>query len=118
MRGDGVVLACVELLRVVLLGVGEEGVEGDALFEVLDGLHAPDVLQEFEVAEDIDAGEQQPVPVHALEFHVGVVLLEGEVEGLVEVDVGPLDGVGELSLDPSDQYYAAPLESDMHEWHL
>ena len=26
--------------------------------------------------------------------------------------------VRELSLDPSDQYYAAPLESDMHEWHF
>eukprot|EP00977_Amphora_coffeiformis_P008594 scaffold1953_cov176-Amphora_coffeaeformis.AAC.12 len=26
--------------------------------------------------------------------------------------------IRELSLDPSDQYYAAPLESDMHEWHF
>jgi ubiquitin-conjugating enzyme E2 J1 len=26
--------------------------------------------------------------------------------------------IRELSLDPSDQYYAAPLESDMFEWHF
>ena len=26
--------------------------------------------------------------------------------------------IRELSIDPSDQYYAAPLETDMFEWHF
>ena len=26
--------------------------------------------------------------------------------------------IRELALDPSDQYFAAPLESDMFEWHF
>ena len=40
----------VVLLREVLLVVSEEGIELDALFEVLYGFEAADVLQEIEVA--------------------------------------------------------------------
>ena len=73
--------------------VGEEWVELEALFEVLHGLHAADLFQEIEVAVDIHAGPDQSVPVHTLQLDIGIVLLEFEVDGLVEVDVGALDGV-------------------------
>eukprot|EP00356_Strombidium_inclinatum_P002392 CAMPEP_0170479614 /NCGR_PEP_ID=MMETSP0208-20121228/782_1 /TAXON_ID=197538 /ORGANISM="Strombidium inclinatum, Strain S3" /LENGTH=49 /DNA_ID=CAMNT_0010752039 /DNA_START=90 /DNA_END=239 /DNA_ORIENTATION=- len=46
----------VVLVGVVLLVVGEELVEVNALSEVLNTLHASDVLEEFEVAEGVDAG--------------------------------------------------------------
>lgn len=73
--------------------VSEEGIKLDALLEVLDGLHASDLLQEIEVAINIDASADQSVPVDALESDVGVILLELEVNGLEEVDVGTLDSV-------------------------
>jgi len=37
------------------------------------------------------------VPVDALELDISVVLLEAEVEGLAEVDVGALNGVHVLA---------------------
>ena len=73
--------------------VSEEGIELNALLEVLDGLHASDLLQEVEVSVDVDARTDQSVPVHALDAQVRVVLLELEVHGLVEVDVRSLDRV-------------------------
>ena len=71
----------VVLVREVLLVVSKEGVELDALFEVLDSLEAADVLEEVEVAVCVHAGTDESVPVDALELDVSVVLLEGEVKG-------------------------------------
>ena len=65
-RADSPVLGVVILVWIVLLVVGEETIELDALLEVLDGLHASDVLQEIEVTVHINAGSDQSVPVHAL----------------------------------------------------
>jgi hypothetical protein len=96
-RRDSPVLTVVVLVREVLLVVSKEGVELDALFEVLDGLEAADVLEEVEVAVCVHAGTDESVPVDALELDVSVVLLEGEVKGLAEVDVGTLNGVHVLA---------------------
>jgi len=87
------VLAVVVLLREILLVVSEERIELNALFEVLYGFEAADVLEEVEVAISVHTCADESVPVDALEFDVGVVLLEGEVKSLAEVDVGTLDGV-------------------------
>ena len=81
------------LVRVVLLVVGEEGVELEALLKVLGGFEAADVLQHVEVAVGVSAGLNETVPVHALQTDVGIVLLEAEVHGGVEANVGALDGV-------------------------
>ena len=83
----------VILLWVVLLVIGEEPVELDALLEVLGGLKASNVLKEVEVAVCVDARLDHPVPVDALELDVGVVLLEVEVERAAEPDVRTLDSV-------------------------
>ena len=85
------------LLWVILLVISKEGVELDALLEVLDCLHAADLLEEVEVAIHINTGADEAVPVHALQLDVGIVLLELEVDGLVEVYVGPLDRVHVLA---------------------
>ena len=92
------VLTLVVLVGEVLLMVSEEGVELDALLEVLDGFEATDVLEEVEVAVGVNAGADEAVPVDALEANVGVVLLEGEGERLAEVDVGTLDCVHVLAV--------------------
>lgn len=73
--------------------VSEECVELDALLEVLDGLHASDLLQEVEITIHVDASTDQSVPVDALKSDIGVVLLELEVNSLEEVNVRALDGV-------------------------
>ena len=73
--------------------VCEEGVELNALLEILDGFHASDLLQEIEVTVHIDACTDESVPVDALNSDVGVILLELEVNGLEEVDVWTLDSV-------------------------
>jgi hypothetical protein len=96
--GHTPVLTLVVLVGEVLLVVGEEGVELDALLEVLDGFEAADVLEEVEVAVGVDAGADEAVPVDALEANVGVVLLEGKGERLAEVDVGTLDCVHVLAV--------------------
>jgi len=83
----------VVLLREVLLVVSEEGIELDALFEVLYGFEAADVLEEIEVAVGVYACADESVPVDALEFDVRVVLLEREVKCLAEVNVGTLNSV-------------------------
>ncbi len=97
MRRDSPVLAMVILLWEVFLVVSEESVELDALFEVFNSFHASNLLQEIEVAIDVNAGTDQSVPVHALDLNVSVVLLELEVNGLVEVYIGTLDSVHVLS---------------------
>lgn len=73
--------------------VSEESVQLNALLEVLDGLHASDLLQEVEVPVHVNACADESVPVDALDSDVGIVLLELEVHGLEEVDVRTLDSV-------------------------
>ena len=80
-------------MGVVLLVEGEEGVELDALLEVLDGFETADVLEELEVAEGVDASADESVPVDTLQLDVGVVLLELEVDRLTKVNIRSLDGV-------------------------
>ena len=91
--GNSPVLAVIVLVREVLFVVGEEGVQLEALLEVFDSLETTNVLEEVEVAVGVDAGTDQSVPMDALQFDVGVVDLEVEVEGLREVYVGTLDCV-------------------------
>ena len=87
------VLAVIVLVRVVLLVVGKEGVELEALLEVLGGFEAADVLEHVEVAVGVCAGLNQTVPVHALQTDVCVVLLKAEVHGRAKADVRALDRV-------------------------
>lgn len=91
------VFVLVVLVWEVLLVVGEERVELDALLEVLDSLETPDILEHVEVAKGIHASTDETVPVDALELDVGVVLLERKGERLAEIDVGPLDRVHVLT---------------------
>ena len=93
MRRHSPVLRVVVFVRVVLLVVGEEGVELEALLEVLGGLEAANVLQHVKVTVRVNACLDESVPVDALETDVGVVLLEAEVHGGVEANVWTLDGV-------------------------
>lgn len=79
MGGHSPVFVHVVLLWVVFLVVGEEGIDLEALLEVSGALVAADVLHEFEVAVGVDASTNHSVPVDALQFDVGVVLLEREV---------------------------------------
>ena len=73
--------------------VGEEGVELEALLEVLCGFEAANVLEHVEVTVGVDACLDKSVPVDTLEANVSVVLLETEVHGGVEANVWALDGV-------------------------
>ena len=90
---DSPVLAVIVLISIVFLVVSEESIELNALLEVLDGLHASDVLEEIEVSVDVDTGSDKSVPVDTLELEVSVVLVELEVQGLTEVNVWSLDRV-------------------------
>ena len=90
MRRHSPVLRVVVFVRVVLLVVGEEGVELEALLEVLDGLETPDVLREVEVAVGVDTCADKSVPVNTLQLHVGMILLERKVKRLSKVDVRTL----------------------------
>ena len=83
----------IVLIWIVLLVIGEEGVELEALLEVLCGLKASNVLEHVEVAVGVGAGLNKTVPVHALQTNVRIVLLEAEVHGRVEPDVWPLNSV-------------------------
>ena len=55
-RGDSPVLAVVVFIGIVLLVVSKEGVELQALLEVLGGLEAANVLEHVEVALRVGAG--------------------------------------------------------------
>ena len=90
---DSPVLAVIVLISIVFLVVSEESIELNALLEVLDGLHASDVLEEIEVSVDVDASSDKSVPVDTLELQVSIVLVELEVQGLAEVNVWSLDRV-------------------------
>ena len=76
--------------------LSEEGIDLVALFKVLNGFEAADFLEEIELALGVYAGVDISVPVNVLELDIGVVLLDGEVERLVEVDAGWLDDFHEL----------------------
>ena len=93
MRGYSPVLAVVIFVWIVLLVVGEEGVELEALSKVFGGLHAADVVEHVEVAVGVHAASDQSVPVDTLQLQVGVVLLELEVHEESKVDVWTLNGV-------------------------
>ena len=66
MWADSPVFRMVILIGIVLLVVGEESIELYALFEVFDGLHASDVLEEIEVTMNINASSDKSMPVNAL----------------------------------------------------
>ena len=66
MWADSPVFRMVVLIRIVFLVVGEESIELYALFEVLDCLHASDVLEEIEVTMNINASSDKSMPVNAL----------------------------------------------------
>ena len=91
--GNSPVLSSIVFVWIVFLVVGEEVVQLDALSEILLCLKASDMLHHIEVAEDVHAGAHQPVPVHALDLDVSMVLLELKLDSLSEVDVRPLDRV-------------------------
>ena len=92
-RADSPVLGVVILVWIVFLVVGEETIELYALLEVLDGLHASDVLEEIKITVNINARSDQSVPVNALQLEIGVVLLELEHDSLSEVNIWSLDGM-------------------------
>lgn len=73
--------------------VGKEGVELDALLEILYCLCAPDLLQEIKVTINVNASSNKSVPMHALQFDISVVFLKLEVNSLIEVNVWSLDCV-------------------------
>ena len=87
------VLAVVVFLWEIFLMVGEEGVELNALLEVLYCFCAPNLLKEIEVTIDVDASSDQSVPVNTLQLDVRIILLKLEVNSLKEVNVGSLNGV-------------------------
>ena len=93
MWADSPVLAVVVLVSIILLMISEEPIELNALLEVLDGLHASDILEEIEVAVNVDASSDKSVPVDALKLKIGVVLVKLEVQGFTKVDVWSLDSV-------------------------
>jgi len=75
----------------------EEGIQLQALLEVLSHFQAPDVLEELVVPKHINASLHNLLPMHALQSDVGVVLLEFEVQCLVEVYVRSFNCVHVLS---------------------
>ena len=90
---DSPVLGAVIFVREVLLVIGEEAVQLYALFEVLDSLHASEILKELKVAINVNASSDHSVPMDALKLDVSVVLLELKVQSKTEVNVWSLDGV-------------------------
>ena len=66
----------IVLIRVVLLVVSEEGVELEALLEILGGFEAANVLEHIEVAVGVDTGLDETVPVDTLQANICIVLLE------------------------------------------
>ena len=83
----------VVFLRVVFLVLGEECIQRYALLEVLCCLKTLDILQEFEVPISVHACSNYSLPVDALQLDIGVVLLEVEVQGRTEINVGALNRV-------------------------
>ena len=114
----------VVLVGVVLLVVGEEIIELNALSEVLVCLHASDVLEHVEVSVHVDAGSDKSVPVHALKLDVSIVLLEFKLHSFAEVDVRSFDCVHVLSshlelreVEVLGEYLHIYLRITMHHLH-
>ena len=97
MGGDSPVLGVVVLLRIVFLVVCEEGIELKALFEVFNSFKAADVFQVVEVPVCVYTSANQSVPVNALQFHIGVVILEVEVHLFSKVNIRTFDRVHVLT---------------------
>ena len=93
MWADSPVFRVIILISIILLVVGEESIELDALLEVLDGFEASDMLEEIEISEHVDACSDESVPVDTLEFDIRVVLLELEGNSLTEVNVWSLNSM-------------------------
>ena len=110
---DSPVLVIVVLLGVVFLVISEEGVQIEALFEVLDDLLAAELLHHVEVAILVDAGVQQSVPMHALQLDVRVVVLVLETKSPGEIDVGPLEDKHSL-LTPSKLLQIVVFRENLH----
>ena len=91
--GHPPVFVVIVLLGIVFLVLGEESIQRHTLLEVLCRLEALDVFQELEVSVSINTGSNDSLPVDALQLDVGVVLLEVEVQGRTEINVGALDRV-------------------------
>ena len=87
----------VILVGIVFLVVSEESIELNALLEVLNGLHASDILEEVEVSVNVNASSDESVPVDTLELNVGIVLLEFEAHEVTKVNVWSLNCVHILS---------------------
>ena len=67
------------------------------MLKVFGGFEAADVVEHVKVSIGVDAASDKSVPVHALEFDVGVVLLEVVIHEESEVNVWALDAVLVLS---------------------
>ena len=93
MRRHPPVLVVVVFLRVVFLVLGEECIQRYTLLEVLCCLKTLDIFQEFEVPISVHACSNYSLPVDALQLDIGVVLLEVEVQGRTEINVGALNRV-------------------------
>ena len=91
--GHSPVFVVIVLLGIVFLVLREECIKRHALLEVLCCLETLDVFQELEVSVSINTGSNDSLPVDALQLDVGVVLLEVEVQGRTEINVGALDRV-------------------------
>ena len=91
--GHSPVFVVIVLLGIVFLVLREECIKRHALLEVLCRLETLDVFQELEVSVSINTGSNDSLPVNALQLDVGVVLLEVEVQGRTEINVGALDRV-------------------------
>ena len=83
----------VVLVGVVFLVVSEEVVKLNTLFEILDSFETSNMLQEIEVAVDIDTSSDKSMPVNRLELDVRVVFLELEVNSLAKVNVWSFNGM-------------------------
>ena len=91
--GDSPVLRVIVLIWIVLLVVSKETVKLNALSEVLNTLHTSNMLKEVEISENVDASSDESVPMDALQFNVGIILLELEVNCLAKIDIWSFDGM-------------------------
>jgi len=70
MWANSPVLRVVVLIGIIFLVVSKEPIELNALFEVLDGFKASNVLEEIEISEHVDACSDESMPVDALDLNI------------------------------------------------
>lgn len=92
-RRNSPVLTVIVFLREIFLVICKEGVQLNALFEILNGFCASNLFKEIEVAVYIDTGSDKSMPMHTLNLDVGIILLELEVYCFIEVYVRSLNCV-------------------------